>query len=285
MSTQAILIVLAVGFACGVTLLAAAFVPSRPRLGDVLTDRRTPTGVGPIARTAFTLVERTGMRIPVSDLNLVGQSQQSFLLQRMTFMLGGALWAPLLALLLAVVQIPPPPLLTGVASLAAAAFGWTLPVSVLKTRARQARAAFAGAVASYCHLVALGRLGDRGPVEALRYPASLGGGWAFRQIQAALDEAALRGQMPWEGLEQLANDTGVRELKDLGHIVTTAGQGGASIVDTLRAKAASVTGQQLAAQKTGSSVRSDRMDMPIALMGMAFIVFLAFPGISTMLGG
>ena len=284
MSTQAVLIALAAGFAIGVILVAAAFVPSRPRLGDIIADRSGPVRAGSV-RPLMMLFGRVGARIPVDELNLAGQSQESFVLQRVGFALGGAAWVPLLTLMLAISRIAPPPLLTGVASLAVASFGWLLPGAVLKAKVRRARAAFAGAVASYCHLVALGRLGDRGPAEALRYPASLGTGWAFRRIQAALDEAALRGQMPWDGLQQLAKETGVRELKDLGHIVTTAGNSGASIVDTLRAKAASVTGQQLAAQKTGSSLRTDRMDMPIALMGMAFIVFLAFPGISTMLGG
>ncbi|SDZ32490.1 Conjugative transposon protein TcpC [Amycolatopsis xylanica] len=84
---------------------------------------------------------------------------------------------------------------------------------------------------------------------------------------------------------RLAESMGVRELKDLGHIITNAGQGGASIVDTLRAKASSLAQQQLAAQKAGSSIRSDRMDMPVAVMGLAFIGFLAFPCIYTLLGG
>jgi len=218
-----------------------------------------------------------------SDLALVGQSRESFVVRRVGFLLVGALWIPVLTIMLALIGAAPPIMLTGAASVGCALLGWQLPVIVLNSKVKHARAAFAGALAAYCRLVALGRLGDRGPVEALRYPATLGSGWAFRRIKLAIDEATLRGRMPWDGFTELAEETGVRELKDIGHIIASAGQDGASIVDTLRAKAAALDEKQLAERKTGSSVRSDRMDMPVALLGLAFIAFLALPGLYLML--
>jgi hypothetical protein len=273
MTSLAALILLAAGFATGLVLVVAAFVPGRPRLADLLGDR-TPAGLP--RQLAF-------VSVPYADLALVGRPVESFVLQRVTLTLTGALWIPLLATVLALGDVAPPLALTGGGSLTAAVIGWLLPAAGLRAKANAARAEFRAALASYCRLVALGRLGDRGPVEALRYPALLGDGWAFRRIREALDEASMLGDMPWSGLQRLADATGVRELRDLTHVITAAGQDGASIVDSLRAKAASIEQQLLADRATGASIRTDRMDVPLALLGLAFIAFLAFPGISTML--
>ncbi|SEF38400.1 hypothetical protein SAMN05421837_12131 [Amycolatopsis pretoriensis] len=281
MSTEAVLIVLAIAAAIGVTLIVAAFAPTRPRLADVLHE--APRGSGGLFGAVVVRADRLKLTAKPVDLALVGQSRESFVVQRIGFLLGGALWIPVLTTVLALIGAAPPIGLTGAASVGCAVVGWQLPVVMLKSEVKRTRAAFAGALAAYCRLVALGRLGDRGPVEALRYPATLGTGWAFRLIKQAIDEAVLRGRMPWAGFAELAEETGVRELKDIGHIIASAGQDGASIVDTLRAKAAALDEKQLADRKTGSSVRSDRMDMPIALLGLAFIAFLAFPGLYLML--
>jgi Flp pilus assembly protein TadB len=281
MSTEAVLIALANTAAIGVTLIVAAFAPTRPRLADVLHE--TPQGPPGLREVVIAQADRLKLIAKPADLALIGQSRESFVAQRVGLLLVGALWIPVLTTVLALVGAAPPIVLTGAASAGCALVGWQLPVLVLKNKVKHARAVFAGALAAYCRLVALGRLGDRGPVEALRYPATLGTGWAFQRIKLAIDEAALRGRMPWAGFADLAEETGVRELKDIGHIIASAGQDGASIVDTLRAKAEALDEKQLADRKTGSSVRSDRMDMPVALLGLAFIAFLAFPGLYLML--
>ncbi|MEU0788477.1 type II secretion system protein [Amycolatopsis sp. NPDC005961] len=280
MTAQVILILAAIGASAGVTLVVAAFAPTRPRLADILHDRAAEPG---LAKLAIQYADRWHLAASPTDLELVGQTREKFLLQRVGLLLGGALWIPLLAMLLVALGAAPPVFLSGAASLGAALLGWQLPALLLKAKVQRARTTFTTALAAYCRLVALGRLGDRGPAEALRYPATLGSGWAFERIKLAIDEAALRGRMPWDGLIDLAETTGVRELKDIGQIIASAGHDGAGIADTLRAKATSLAQQQLASRKTGASVRSDRMDMPLALLGLAFIGFLAFPGIYLML--
>lgn len=273
MTTLALLILLSAGFATGVTTVAAAFVRTRPQLADIVGDS-TPAR-GP-ARFAF-------LTVPLADLEVVQLAPESFVLQRIVFAAIGALWVPLLAIVLAFGEVAPPVALTGVLSLATAVIGWMIPAVNLKSKVARARTELRGALACYCRLAALGRAGDRGPVEALRYPASLGDGWTFRRIRDAMDEAALLGDMPWDGLQRLGAATGVRELSDLTHIVASAGHDGASIVTSLRAKADSIEQQLSAERKTGAAVRSDRMDLPLALLGLAFVVFLAFPGVATML--
>lgn len=281
MNAEAMLILLAITAAIGVTLIVAAFAPTRPRLADVLHEApQSPNGLRGIV---VAHADRLRLLAKPADLALIGQTRESFVARRVGFLLAGALWIPLMTTVLAVAGAAPPIVLTSAASLACSFVGWQLPLLMLKNKVKQARTTFTSALAAYCRLVALGRLGDRGPVEALRYPAALGSGWAFQRIKRAIDEATLRGRMPWAGFPELAEEIGVRELKDVGHIIASAGQDGASIVDTLRAKAAALDEKQLADRKTGASVRSDRMDMPVALLGLAFIAFLAFPGLYLML--
>ncbi|RSN45128.1 type II secretion system protein [Amycolatopsis sp. WAC 04197] len=287
MSTLGQLILLALGVAGGTTLVLAAYLPGRLRLSDVLDDRPAApvsSSTYPVLQAMLRFADRCGARTPTADLDLVGKTREAFMLNRLGYAFAGILAVPLTSLAFAVVGAGTPVFLTAAMSLGAAVLGWTLPRLVLRSEAQKARAAFRGALVAYSHLVALGRLGDRGPVEAMRYPATLGDGWAFQRLRLAMNEASLGGRMPWEGLERLADELDVRELRDLGHIITSAGESGASIADTLRSKAASIAQQGLADQKAGASVRSDRMDMPIAVMGLAFIVFLAFPGIYTMIG-
>lgn len=273
MTAVSLLILLSVGFATGTVTVAAAFVRTRPRLADVVGDLRDRS-----VSTRFPFLST-----PLADLELTGQAPEAFLLQRVVFAAIGALWVPLLSILLALIGAAPPVVLTGALSLATAAIGWMLPAASLKSKVDRARTDLRGALACYCRLVALGRIGDRGPVEALRYPAGLGDGWTFRRIRDAMDDAALLGDMPWDGLQRLGTATGVRELSDLTHVVASAGHDGASIVTSLRAKADSIEQQLAAERKTGAAVRSDRMDLPLALLGLAFVVFLAFPGVATML--
>jgi len=269
MTALSLLILLSAGFATGAVTLAAAFIPGRPRLADLVGDQHVRT-----APNRF---------VPTAELELAGQLPGAFLLRRIVFAAIGALWIPLLALVLALGGIAPPAALTGALSLATAAAGWTLPAATLKSKATRVRTEMRGALACYCRLVALGRIGDRGPVEALRYPASLGDGRSFHRIREAMDEAVLLGDMPWDGLQRLGTATGVRELRDLTHVVSSAGQDGASIVTSLRAKADSIEQQLSAERKTGAAIRSDRMDLPLALLGLAFVVFLAFPGVVALL--
>ncbi|MEW2507911.1 type II secretion system protein [Amycolatopsis sp. NPDC047767] len=277
MTPSAILILLSGGFAFGVTLVAAAFVPAVPKLADLLDDRTQ-------AAVRVPILSKVTPSMPHADLALAGTPVERFLVQRFFLAVVGALWIPLLAAVLSLDDVAPPWFLTSALLIATAACGWFLPTVTLKAKVARVRREIRTVAAAYCRLVALGRQGGRGPVEALRFPVSLGDGWAFHRIREAMDEAELLGDMPWAGLERLGDATHVRELQDLAHIVAGAGQDGTGIVASLRAKADSIDQALNAERATGSSIRSDRMDLPLALLGLAFIAFLAFPGIYTMLG-
>ncbi|MEV6899665.1 type II secretion system protein [Amycolatopsis sp. NPDC051372] len=255
--------------------MVAAFVPAVPKLADLLEDRTQ-------AVVRFPLLSKVTKRTPHPELALVGRPAEQFLLQRVFFAVVGVLWIPLVAAVLSLDGVAPPWFLTGALSIATGAFGWCLLAATLKAKVARVRRELRTAVAALCRLVALGRQGGRGPVEALRFPVSLGDGWAFHRIREAMDEAELLGDMPWAGLERLGAATRVRELCDLGHLVAGAGLDGTGIVASLCAKADSIDQDLQAERAAGASVRSDRI--PLALMGLAFIAFLAFPGVYTMLG-
>lgn len=276
------LILLGAGVGLGLTLMIGGLVPARPRLGDVL-ERAELTTWQPTAARAWTGRFTSGAS--AGQLDLAGLSRERFLGQRLGLALGGALWLPVLAAMLTLVGLAPPVVPTAAASLVVAVVGWLLPAVFLRSRVAAARLAFTAALASYFELVALARTGDRGAVAALHLPASIGSGWAFARIQAALTQAELRGEMPWTGLRQLATTMGIAELEDLGAIVTAAGEDGASIVDTLRAKAASMRDEALTAQLADANVLSSRMHIPLSVMAMALIVFMGFPGLYRLVSG
>jgi Flp pilus assembly protein TadB len=148
---------------------------------------------------------------------------------------------------------------------------------VTRVNATEKRYDFRHALSSYLDLVGLERGAGAGPTEALEAAAEIGGGWAFRRIEAALDGARRVGAAPWTALAGLAAETGVVELADLADIAEVAGQEGARILDTLAARAASMRAQALSADRAKAGSRGTTMVVPIALLAVGFLILLIFP--------
>ena len=148
---------------------------------------------------------------------------------------------------------------------------------MVRVNAKQRRADFRHALASYLDLVALERGAGAAPTEALEAAAQVGGGWAFGRIDAALEQARMASEPPWFGLARLANELGVGELGDLAEIAEVAGMDGARILETLAARAESMRIQALATMKAQAGARSTTMVLPISLLAAGFLVLLIFP--------
>ena len=132
----------------------------------------------------------------------------------------------------------------------------------LRRRAAAARDELRHAVCVYLELVALERAGDAGTVEALERAATVGDSPAFVRIRDALTRAELAGQPPWTGLAELADAVGVPELGDLADIMRLSGEDGAAVYATLRARAASLRTQLLAANAAAANAASRAHDRP-----------------------
>ena len=266
----------------GIFLVVRELIPAPARLDAALA--RLDSAPVPGRRTSVSLrlaqhvsAELPWLPTPTADLALLGQDRDTWIASKITCGLLGLAVPPVLLELLALGgfgvnwQVP------ALASLACGAALFFAPDLVTRANAAERRTDFRHALTSYLDLVALERGAGAGPTEALEAAAEIGGGWAFGRIAAALDAARRAGDAPWTALARLARETGVSELADLADIAEVAGHEGAKILDTLAARAASMRGQAQAAERAKAGARSTTMVIPIALLGVGFLVLLIFP--------
>jgi hypothetical protein len=160
-----------------------------------------------------------------------------------------------------------------------------LPEVELRRRAALARDQMRRTVCVYLELVALERAADAGAVEALERAAAIGAGPGFVHIREALLRARLEGRTPWQQLSSLADELAVPELGDVADIMRLSGEDGAAVLPTLRARAASLRTSLLQAEVAAANEASERMSVPVALLGVAFMALLGFPALWRILLG
>lgn len=233
------------------------------------------------ARTAESLrLSRHG-----ADLALTGTTATRMAGEKIGYALLGLVFPALLNGILVVAGISLPVVVPAALSLALAAGLSFLPEVELRRRARAARVQMRRTVCTYLELVALERAADAGAVESLERAAAIGTGPGFSHIQDALLRARLEGRTPWLQLAQLADELRVPELGDVADIMRLSGEDGAAVLSTLRARAASLRTSLLQADVTEANEASERMSIPVALLGVAFMVLLGFPAFFRILFG
>ena len=265
----------------GVFVAVSQIVPSRPSLDAALarihgaaSDEAPAASVGSLARL---LSAMPWLPVPKVDLALLGQDTEQWMTSKVICGAVGLCVIPAMEALLTAAGQPTSLAVPAVASLALGTGLFFAPDLVVRVNAAEKRLDFRYALTSYLDLVALQRGAGAGPTQALEAAAQIGGGWAFARISGALAAARKAGRPPWEGLADLAVQTGVPELIDLAEIAEVAGHEGASILQTLAARAESMRAEALAATKAKAGSRSTTMVIPIALLGAGFLLLLVFP--------
>jgi Flp pilus assembly protein TadB len=266
----------------GTYLAASQVVPARPRLEAALGRMASAGAQDPPAtrRGAIARYLRTAapwLPVPESDLELLGMDRERWMTSKVACGMVGLGAIPVLAAALALTGHRLPWTAPAIASIALGLGLFFAPDLVVRMNAAEKRTDFRHALTSYVDLVALERGGGAGPTEALEAAAQIGGGWAFARISAALAGARKAGRPPWDGLADLALATGVSELADLAEIAEVAGEEGARILQTLSARAESMRREALAAMRAKAGSRSTTMVVPIALLGVGFLLLLIFP--------
>jgi pilus assembly protein TadC len=283
-----------VGF--GVFILVTQLVATPPSLRAALGRLQTPATslVGadqlPPSRLGSWLTQhltRAGIRIPmpVKDLALLGQSPERLMTERLACLLLGLALPSLLTLLLTLVGFT---------------IGWAFPAGVglilgtvlglapdwaVREDAARRRRQFRHALTSYLDLVALGRAAGSAPAEALEAAAQVGHGWAFARIRGVLEAARRTGVPPWEGLARLGDTVGVGELTELADIAELAGNEGARVLDTLLAKAESMRAAALAETRAAANRSTTKMVMPLAVLGVGYMLLLGYPVLIPLFAG
>ena len=108
---------------------------------------------------------------------------------------------------------------------------------------------------------------------------------AFDELRRALLESRLQGETPWAGFARLGDELAFPELGELAASAALAGDEGAKVRASLAAKARALRLRGLTDIEAAAHAATERMTLPVVLLMLGFIVFLAYPAIDQVLNG
>ena len=291
------------GVGAGLWLIVRGLYPPRPSLAQALAQLKRLPEPAPVltaesddgfaARLGRPLAEvlgrtKAGWMLPAKvrqDLAVLGRSPERHLAEKATLTLVGLLFAPAVAVLLALGGARLPLVVPLWTSLVFMAAGFFLPDLGVHSEATRRRRDFRHALSSFLDLVVVALAGGGGVETALADAASVGSGWAFSYLRRALDQARLARQTPWAALGRLGQELGMTELSELAASVALAGTEGAKVRASLATKAASLRTHQLAEAETADQAATERMSLPVVLLFAGFLLFLGYPAVEKVLTG
>lgn len=283
----------------GLALLVRELLPAQPQLAAAL-DRlaapslnTVPTAVEPVGDAATTraLETRVGLlaqrhlsglplqAVPARELALLQIPIARHIGQKVLLALLGLLFPLLFTALLLAAGVGLPLPFPALSSLLLAAVLFWLPDLEVRRKAAAAREEFARATSAYLDLTALERAAGAGATQALEQAATVGDSWVFIRLREQLTRARLSGTAPWDGLHELATELALPELSDLADIMRLSGEEGAAVADTLRARSRGLRTALLTKEQTRANEDSERMVVPVAVLGLIFLLLLGAPAI------
>ncbi|MGM7439902.1 type II secretion system F family protein [Streptomyces tunisiensis] len=224
-----------------------------------------------------------GVRVPVTNLALLGQGPGQFMLKKTALAALGLLCPVLVTIPWIVAGISLTFYVPAVVGLAVAAMLFLIPDLAVRDQAKRARQEFAHALVAYLDLVALKRAADAGPTEALEKAAAVGQGWPFLYLQGALRRARLEKIPPYQALAELAAEYDLPALDDVADIMRGSATDGAAVYKALRARTAALSAELLADQAAEANAASEKMTAPGALLAVLVMLLMAFPAVIRML--
>jgi hypothetical protein len=279
----------------GLALVVRAVVPAMPDPLSTLARRRALgsaradlAGQVPPTRREVTLawaVDRLGLARYVSDLQLVDETAAGLLVRKVGYAVLGLAFPPVLVALMAVVGLALPWVVPTLFGVVLGAVLFLVPDVDLRHRAAVAREDLRAELSVYLELVALERAADSGASEALDRAAAVGDSRFFGLMRDELVRSQLRGEPAWRSFDRLATRVGVDELADVADIMRLTGEDGASVYSTLRARAASLRGALLTQEAAKANAASEQMVVPVALLGVAFLLLLGYPAFARIVFG
>ena len=177
---------------------------------------------------------------------------------------------------LAAAGIAVSPGMIGLLAVGLAVAGFLYPDLGLAEQVERRRRAFRHALSAYLDLVTIILAGGGGLETALQAAADAGDGWAFAEIRRALRSARLSGRTPWDVFDELGEELGVDELRELAASAHLAGDQGARIRASLSAKADSMRAHQTAAIETQAEAATEKMLLPVVALVVGMILFIGF---------
>lgn len=217
------------------------------------------------------------------NLRIVGSSLHQHAYNKLVGAMVGLLAPNLVGgLLIAVGGAASPVKLAGL-SLAAAAAGFVYPDSRLRREAERRRLAVRHGLSGYLDLVTIVIAGG-GAEETALYTAARGGqGLAFDEIDRALDRARLTAQPAWQAFEQLADELGVQELREVSASLRLADLEGALLSESLKSKADFMRGRLLTGVEEAAKSANAKMLIPIAALAASLLLFVGFGAVNAII--
>jgi pilus assembly protein TadC len=277
----------------GLALLVLWLAPAQPELSSAIErldpqrgaamDQVADPGDGSAITRLGIWVQRHvpahWLRVPASDLNVLGVSTATFLGKKATLLLIG-LGFPTLASAVATTGGMTLPFSVPVfGGLMLGALFFFAPDLEARRNAAAARVEFTRELTSYIDLVALERSAGGGTSQALDVAAQVGDSWVFGRLREELAQARWSGTPSWEALSRLSDELGVPTLHDLGDIMRLSGEEGVAVYDALRARAAASRSALLAADHTQANRISETLAFPISALAVVFLAILVTPAL------
>ncbi|MFC8428033.1 type II secretion system F family protein [Streptomyces sp. NPDC057253] len=277
----------------GVALLIRELLQPQPALGPAL--RRTAPATLTLpepeldrdeiwGRWLLARIERLpGVRVPTTNLALLGQGPGQFMLKKTALAALGLLCPVIATIPWTIAGVGLPFYVPAVVGLVIAGLLFITPDLAVRDQAKRAREEFAHALSAYLDLVALKRAADAGPAEALEKAAEVGEGWPFLYLQAALRRARLEKIPPYQALTELSAQYELPVLDDVADIMRGSATDGAAVYKALRARTAALNAELLADQAAEANTASEKMTAPGALLAVLVMLLMAFPAVIRML--
>jgi Flp pilus assembly protein TadB len=219
------------------------------------------------------------------DLTATGQTLEECLTRTVTLAGIGLAGPPVILTLLNAAGLGLPYLLGPILG-AALMVGMVLVVrQEVSDLARRRRAEFRRTLSIYLDLVAMSLQAGRGHAEALPASAAIGTGWAFAQIQDAIEGARFAGITAWEALGQLGERIGMRELTDLEAALRLASDDGAKVRATLIARAQTLRAARIADAEAAAARATESMKFALIVMVFAFLSYELYPSVARLFAG
>jgi len=218
-----------------------------------------------------------------ANLALVGKSFENYLAAKVMLGFGGLILPPIVLAALGFAGIHLSVIIPVWVALVFAAVFFFLPDLELRQQVDKRRRDFRHAIGAFLDLVAMNLSGGRGVPEALMAASEIGEGWAFWRIRDALANARITGQTPWQALGVLGEEVQVSELKDLSAALSLVAEDGAKVRESLTARAVSLRRRELADLEGQAGERSQSMLVAQMVLAGAFLIFLMYPAIQTLL--
>lgn len=283
----------AAGSLLGAGACAAAYALRRPSLTERLTSRPAPASrpafeggrAQRAGRRAGHLLARAGIPGPATarTLTAAGTPLEAYRAEKAAATGIGILLATVLATVGS--ALFPSPAAAWLLAVLVAGGCFLAPDLAARSAATEQRAELRAATSALADLVVMGLAAGAGTTSALTTALHHGRGRTPERLRNAVHTATLRHRPPWEGLEALAEETGVRELAELAASLRLGGTSGARTRTSVAAKATSLRARRLAEAEAAAHAATERMTLPTMGLVAGFLLLICFVALAHVTAG